>query len=314
MSYKHLSTFERTRIEVLSKMGYSTRRIAKQLNRHHSTISRELKRNTQEIYQAELADELARQRRLVCHRPEKKSEKVIQTIQHYLKLTWSPEQISNTILKGIISFKSIYRWIYDGTILLGDLSCLRQKGKRRKARETRGRFNIGTSIHQRPKEVKNRETFGHWELDTIVSSRGKSKGCLATFVERQTRFYVAIKLENRSASEMYRAINELYEHFPKDTFKTYTVDRGKEFACYSEVETNLNVPVYFADAYSSWQRGSNENANGLLREFFPKKTDLARISDQEINMALCLINHRPRKCLDWKTSFELFHEKVSHLY
>ena len=235
-------------------------------------------------------------------------------IEYYLKLTWSPEQISNTILKGIISFKSIYRWIYDGTILLGDLSCLRQKGKRRKPRETRGRFNIGTSIHQRPKEVKNRETFGHWELDTIVSSRGKSKGCLATFVERQTRFYVAIKLENRSASEMYRAINELYEHFPKDTFKTYTVDRGKEFACYSEVETNLNVPVYFADAYSSWQRGSNENANGLLREFFPKKTDLARISDQEINMALCLINHRPRKCLDWKTSFELFHEKVSHLY
>ena len=264
MSYNHLSTFERTRIEVLSKMGYSTRRIAKQLNRHHSTISRELKRNTQEIYQAELADELARQRRLVCHRPEKKSEKVIQTIQHYLKLTWSPEQISNTILKGIISFKSIYRWIYDGTILLGDLSCLRQKGKRRKPRETRGRFNIGTSIHQRPKEVKNRETFGHWELDTVVSSRGKSKCCLATFVERQTRFYVAIKLENRSASEMYRAINELYEHFPKDTFKTYTVDRGKEFACYSEVETNLNVPVYFADAYSSWQRGSNENANGLL--------------------------------------------------
>ena len=314
MSYNHLSTFERTRIEELFKMGYSTRRIAKQLNRHHSTISRELKRNTQEIYQAELADELARQRRLVCHRPEKKSEKVIQTIQHYLKLTWSPEQISNTILKGIISFKSIYRWIYDGTFLLGDLSCLRQKGKRRKPRETRGRFNIGTSIHQRPKEVKNRETFGHWELDTIVSSRGKSKGCLATFVERQTRFYVAIKLENRSASEMYRAINELYEHFPKDTFKTYTVDRGKEFACYSEVETNLNVPVYFADAYSSWQRGSNENANGLLREFFPKKTDLARISDQEINMALCLINHRPRKCLDWKTSFELFHEKVSHLY
>ena len=113
---------------------------------------------------------------------------------------------------------------------------------------------------------------------------------------------------------MYRAISELYEHFPKDTFKTYTVDRGKEFACYSEVETNLNVPVYFADAYSSWQRGSNENANGLLREFFPKKTDLARVSDKEVNEALCLINHRPRKCLGWKTSFELFHEKLSHLY
>ena len=314
MSYKHLNTFERTRIEILSKMGYSTRQIAQQLNRHHSTIARELKRNTQETYQAELADELAGKRRLVCRCPEKKSEEVIQTIQHYLKLTWSPEQISNTVLKGVISFKTIYRWIYDGTILLGDLSCLRQKGKRRKPRETRGRFNIGTSIHQRPKEVKRRETFGHWELDTVVSSRGKSKGCLATFVERQTRFYVAVKIDNRSASEMYRAIRELYEHFPKDTFKTYTVDRGKEFACYSKIENDLKVPVYFADAYSSWQRGSNENANGLLREFFPKKTDLARVTEEEVNEALCLINQRPRKCLGWKTSFELFHEKLSHLY
>ncbi|MTL67461.1 IS30 family transposase [Turicibacter sanguinis] len=311
MSYNHLNTFERTRIEVLSKMGYSARQIAVQLNRHHSTIARELKRNTQQTYQVELADELAGQRRLSCRCPETKSEQVIQTIQHYLKLTWSPEQISNTVLKGVLSFKTIYRWIYDGTILLGDLNCLRQKGK---PRETRGRFNIGTSIHQRPKEVKNRETFGHWELDTVVSSRGKSKGCLATFVERQTRFYVAVKIDNRSALEMYRAISELYEHFPKDTFKTYTVDRGKEFACYSKVEADLKVPVYFADAYSSWQRGSNENANGLLREFFPKKTDLARVSDEEIDEALCLINHRPRKCLGWKTSFELFHEKLSHLY
>ena len=314
MSYKHLNTFERTRIKVLSKMGYSTRQIASQLNRHHSTIARELKRNTQETYQAELAHELARKRRLVCRRDENKSEELIQMIQHYLKLTWSPEQISQTVLKGIISFKTIYRWIYDGTIFSGDLSCLRQKGKRRKPRETRGRFNIGTSIHQRPKDVKKRQTFGHWELDTVVSSRGQSKGCLSTFVERQTRFYLAVKIENRSATEMYRAISELHEQFPRDTFKTYTVDRGKEFACYSRVEADLKVPVYFADAYSSWQRGSNENANGLLREFFPKKTDLAQGTEKEVNEALCLINHRPRKCLGWKTSFELFYEKVSQLY
>ena len=118
MSYHHLSTFERTRIEELSKMGYSTRQIAGQLNRHHSTIARELKRNTQKTYQAELAEELVRKRRLACHRSENKCKKVLQTIQYYLKLTWSPEQISNTVLKGVISFKTIYRWIYDGTILL----------------------------------------------------------------------------------------------------------------------------------------------------------------------------------------------------
>ena len=119
-----------------------------------------MKRNTQQTYQAELAEELARERRLACHRPEIKSEELIQTIQHYLKLTWSLEQISNIVLKGVISFKIIYRWIYDGTILSGDLGCLRQKGKRRKPRETRGRFNIGTSIHQRPKEVKNVKPLG----------------------------------------------------------------------------------------------------------------------------------------------------------
>ncbi len=142
-------------------MGYSIRQIVGQLNRHQRAVARELKRNTQQTYQAELVDELAEQRRLVCHRKELKSEQLIQTIQKYLELTWSPEQISNTVLKAVISFKTIYRWIYDGTILLGDLSCLRQKGKRRKPRETRGRFNIGTSIHQRPKEGKKRETFGH---------------------------------------------------------------------------------------------------------------------------------------------------------
>ena len=112
----------------------------------------------------------------------------------------------------------------------------------------------------------------------MVSSRGISKGCWATFVERQTRFYVAIKIENRSAKEMYRAVTEQYSRFPTDTFKTYTVDRGKEFACYSDVETKLNVSVYFVDAYSSWCIGSHEKANGLLREFFSQKTDLARVS------------------------------------
>ena len=114
---------------------------------------------------------------------------------------------------------------------------------------------------------------------------------------------MAMKIDNRSTSQIYRVIHKLYEHFPKDTFKNYTVDRGKEFACYSKLEADLKVPVYFADAYSSWQRGSNENANGLLREFFPKKTDLARVSDEEINEALCLINHRTRKCLGKKTAW-----------
>ena len=224
-------------------MGYSTRQIARQLNRHHSTIARELKRNTQEKYEAELADELAGKRRLVCHRKELKSEQLIQTIQKYLELTWSPEQISNTVLKGVLSFKTIYRWIYDVTILLGDLRCLRQKGKRRKLRETRGRFNTGTSIHQRSKDVKKRETFGHWELDTVVSSRGKSKGCLATYMNS----------------------------FLKTPLKPILLIEEKSLL----VILKLKVPVYFADAYSSWQRGSNRKCQWSSSRVFPEEDRLS---------------------------------------
>lgn len=161
--------------------------------------------------------------------------------------------------------------------------------------------------------MKQSSIAREWELDTMVSSRGQSKGCLATFIERKTRFYLAIKIENRSASEMYRAIYSLIQHFPSNTFKSFTVYRGKEFACYAQVEEKLGIPVYFADSYSSWCIGSNENGNGLLREFFPKKTDLAKITEEELNEALSLIHHRPRKCLNWKTSFELFYEEVSQL-
>ena len=125
-------------------------------------------------------------------------------------------------------------------------------------------------------------------------------------MERHSRFYWAVALTKRTATEMERAIKEVSKAFGKTVFKSLTVDRGKEFACYPNIETSLKVPVYFADPYSSWQRGSNENANGLLREFYPKGTDLAKVSEQELNQILDLMNQRPRKCLGWKTPFESF--------
>ena len=143
----------------------------------------------------------------------------------------------------MVAFKTIYNWLYAGLIDL-DLSVLRQKGKSRQPKETRGTFRIGTSIAKRPKEA----------------------------------------------------------------LKTFTSDRGKEFACYPLVE-NLGIPFFFADAYSSWQRGSNENSNGLLREYFPKKTDLAAISDEALNKALYDINHRPRKCLAYRTACEALEDE-----
>ncbi len=140
-----------------------------------------------------------------------------------------------------------------------------------------------------------------------MSSRGKSKGCLATFLERKTRFYLAFKIPDRTAKAMFSAIEQLCKLFPKETLKTFTSDRGKEFACHPLVE-NLGISFFFADAYSSWQRESNENANGLLREYFPKKTDLAAISDEALNKALYDINHRPRKCLAYSCNLSFSKE------
>jgi IS30 family transposase len=233
-------------------------------------------------------------------------------IEEKLAATWSPEQIANTVTSGIVSFKTIYNWLYTGRLTKSGIGVLRQKGKRRKA-EKRGKFAMGTPISKRPDEVKFRETFGHWELDTIVSSRGKSKGCFATFVERKSRLYTALKIPDRSAAAMQSAITQLYRLLPAGAFKTGTTDRGKEFACYDTVLESLNLPLYFADAYSSWQRGSNENSNGLLREFYPKKTDLAKVHQNELTHNLFLINNRPRKCLGWKSPIQVFLYELAHL-
>lgn len=183
MSYSHFSTAERVKLETLHALGWSTRQIAKVLNRHHGSIARELHRNTpnNQPYRAEAALLLVDRRRQKRPRPSKCSfaRKVI--IEEKLRLTWSPEQIAQGLPDLKISFKTIYRWLYAGLLHQGNLKVLRQKGKRRLPYETRGRFLYGPSIQQRPGEVKARQTFGHWELDTVVSGRGKSKQCLATF-------------------------------------------------------------------------------------------------------------------------------------
>ena len=161
---------------------------------------------------------------------------------------------------------------------------LRQKGKRQKPTETRGRINVGLPVLKRPPEVKNRRTFGHWEHDTVVSGRGESKACVATFLERKSRFYLALPITDHTTTSIEGVIYAVY-----------------------------GVPMYFADPYASWKRGSNENANGFLREFFQKGTDFARVTRDEIAGALAKINGRPRKCLNWKTANEAFTEEVLRL-
>lgn len=314
MSYHHFTTFERGRIEALHTIGLNTRKIAQELGRHHSAIARELRRNQQDSRYTGVTAQCAYEHRRKASKPKGKYTKELQSIiEEHLQATWSPEQIVHSVAQGKVSFKTIYRWLYQGKLMNGKLNLLRQKGKRRKLASKRGIFVHGTSISNRPAEVKSRETFGHWELDTVVSSRGESKGCFATFLERKTRLFTAIAMQDRTASSMEEAIKRLHANLPKGAFKSATTDRGKEFACYRSVEQNLNIQVFFADPYSSWQRGSNENSNGLLREFYPKKTNLEFVNQKQLAASLRLINSRPRKCLNWKTPIQLFLHEVSHL-
>lgn len=315
MDYKHLTTFERGSIEVLHYQGYTVREIGKQLNRHHSTIARELERNGTDNYCSEAAQTAYHYRRQSSKPKGKYTHDLAAKIEEALGITWSPEQIANTITTGKLTFKTIYRWLYSGLLTSSDVQVLRQKGKRHKPTEKRGKFTVGKSIDQRPDEVENRKTFGHWEVDTVVSSRGKSKGCFATFIERKSRLYTALKMPDRTSDSMEKAIKQLYLVLPQNAFKTATVDRGKEFACYKNIENEdeIDLPIFFAAPYSSWQRGSNENANGLLREFYPKKTDLAMVDEKELINNLFLLNSRPRKCLGWESPIQCFLHEVSHL-
>ena len=302
MSYHHFTIEERCCLREFYNKGYSYRKIAELLGRNVSSISREIMRNksfmnAKPAYYPHTAQKKYLLRRSYCHRGMFQDPAKIDYIKEKLLLTWSPEQIANTPCElKMPSTRTIYRWIYERYIDV-NLKVLRRKGKSRGKKETRGKFNIGKTIRKRDKSVYKRQEFGHWEADTVVSGRGKSKACLATRAERKTRYYIAIKMPNRNADTMAKAIISALSELPDDAVKTITCDRGTEFANWQTIEKELNCNVYFADPYCAWQKGSNENCNGLLREFYPKGRNLSRVSPKTLLRNLALINARPRKVL-----------------
>ena len=311
MSYIHLTIEKRSQIEVLRKEGYSVRRIASLIGVHHSTVARELNRVEGE-YSAIKAQQLAISKSANKGRPTKVTPQLAALIESRLQQTWSPEEIVGAELVRVLSFKTIYSWIHRGFLAVTE-KVLRRKGKKPGTQEKRGRFNVKKTIKDRSQEVENPKTFDHWEIDTMVSSRGQSKGCLATFVERKNSILCSNKRDDRTKDSIFLTISSLYNILTSKLLKTFTVDRGKEFASFEQVENEFGIPMYFADAYTAWQRSSNEISNGLLREFFPKKTDLAKVTLDKLTEALVLINNRPRKCLGFKIPFDMFKHEIKKL-
>ncbi len=317
MSYIHLTIEERTSIAHLYRQGVSLRQIAETIGRNVSTIKREIDRNyTSKHYQytnyyPHTSQAKYKKRISKAHNIVQFPLEVIQIIEQRIKETWSPEQIAAYYKDdGFPCYKTIYKWINEGTIINGNKKLLRRKGKGGWY-ETRGKFNKGKSIRKRDKKVYKRADYGHWELDTVVSGTGKSKACFITLVERKSRFYKAIKSPNRHADVVARLIIDYLKQFPSELVKTITTDNGNEFADWQTIEKELNCEVYFCDTFCAWQKGSNENSNGLLREFFPKGYNLSRYTQVYIDKKVNLINNRPRKCNNWISPSKLMSEAIS---
>jgi IS30 family transposase len=322
MSYTHLTEQERYVISHLTCAEFSLREIARRIKRHHTTISRELKRNDDPVYEDTVywydwthPEALTRQRKARHHR-RRSNQRLVDYVKQKLKADWSPEAIVARVKLDYpdddtmrISHETIYRWIYldakDGGSLYQHLRRRRKRRRRQKRYGSGRRFIPGrVSISERPAIVESRERFGDWEGDTIEGK--KSTGYIATHVERKSRYLMAVKLANKKAESLTRQSTKGFCRIPKKMRKTLTVDNGKEFAHFKELEDKTGLTVYFADPYSAWQRGTNENTNGLLRQYFPKGTDFKTITEKYLAFAVKKLNHRPRKCLGYQSPHEVF--------
>lgn len=300
------------------KGNHSLRTIARFLGRHVSTLSRELKRNeTATIdYSPLRAHRMARERFKTSHkRLRLKDEELREKVEELLKQKWSPEIISGSLKreagKKVISPEAIYQWIYaDARHLIPKLSRQRRHRRQRAKKPWPRRELIPgrISIHKRPEEVDSRDKVGHWEADLVV---GPGRTALQVMVERKTRFTRVKKIPDHTAASAYRALNEMFSSVPEEARNTITYDNGFENALHEKLNVQLNLRSYFCDPYSSWQKGTVENTNGLIRRHLPKRTDFSRILEAEIQRIESWLNHRPRKCLDFQTPAEALRQSVA---
>jgi len=310
MSYTQLTREERYQISVLLKAGLNQTEIAMILERHKSTISREISRNTGlRGYRPKQAQRLAEERRYTKAR-SRINRTVWNDVRKLIREDWSPEQISLwlSIEKGIsISHEWIYQYILQDKKQEGSLHrhlrCQKQRRKRYGSYNRRGQLIDRVSIDERPEVVDSRSRIGDWELDTIIGKNHKQ--AIVSLTERKTRFTLIQKVKRKTAQCVTDAIINLLAPF-SDQVHTLTSDNGKEFADHKIIADKLKAKFYFAHPYASWERGLNENTNGLIRQYFPKKRDFKTITQKEINRVMDKLNNRPRKCLGIKTPNQVF--------
>ena len=320
MHKNHLTADERYTISHMTYAKFKPAAIARKLNRHRATIGREIKRNAHpnfENYHYDDANRLAKERRAKANKRYKADDpKLGDYVRQGLGKGHSPEQIVGRLKidhprdsKMRLCFETIYQWIYRlGRAGEALYKCLRRRRRHRRLRlpfrGKTGPIADRVSIHDRPAGVETRRRFGHWESDTLQGGQGK--GGLATHVERKSRYLIACKVDDGQAQTYCQATIGAMIHLPSKRCLSATCDNGSEFARFKEMQQALGIKVYFADSYSPWQRGANENTNGLLRESYPKGTDFRQVSHEEVAKAVELLNNRPRKCLNYRTPAEVF--------
>ena len=310
-TYTQLTREQRYQLSALLKMGDSQTEIAEVIGMHKSTISREIRRNRgQRGYRPKQAHYMAKER-------HKKPAPRIQVetwelIESKLREDWSPEQISERLKRDKdiqVSHESIYLYILAdkraGGNLHKHLRCQKKRRKRYGSYDRRGKLPNRVSIDERPGIVDRRQRIGDWEVDTIIG-KGRRQA-IVTLTERKSRFALLRKVDRRKAELVGEAVIDLLRPVA-DCAHTITADNGKEFSEHERIAKELDIDFFFAHSYSAWERGSNENMNGLVRQYIPKNRDLASVTEEELTKIINKLNHRPRKCLDFKTPFEVFFE------
>jgi len=318
MKYTQLTLSKRYHISTLNKQGFSQKDIAKEVGVHPSTISRELRRNSDKVrgYNAEIAQVHSTQREMRKVKRSSLSKQIEKYIRSKLKQDWSPEQISGRMKLDIgvyVVHETIYRYIYANKSKGGRLyKYLRHKNKKYHSRSSnyhsRGTIIDRRMIDTRPKIVEKKSRIGDLEIDTVI---GKNhKGALVTVVDRKSKFVLIKNVPNKEANVVTAALIEMIQPI-KNITHTITSDNGKEFAYHKQVAAALDTNFYFANPYHSWERGLNEHTNGLIRQYLPKKSSFLNISKEEIITIQNRLNHRPRKVLGYKTPYEVFMKEFS---